>query len=114
MSASARRPSLQLSTSTPGSCATASRCTCRTARRFPAFLAYLLLIRHARAQVPERFAWRDPPYEYERVKLPFDILCGTDRIRLAIESGVSPRKLAAGWAKEAAAFRRRRAKYLLY
>jgi uncharacterized protein YbbC (DUF1343 family) len=83
-------------------------------RRFPAFLAYLLLIHHARRQDPERFAWRDPPYEYEQVKRPFDILCGTDRIRLAIESGVSPKRLAAGWARQAAAFRRRRASYLLY
>ena len=35
-------------------------------RRFPAFLAYLLLIHHARRQDPEHFAWRDPPYEYEQ------------------------------------------------
>jgi uncharacterized protein YbbC (DUF1343 family) len=83
-------------------------------RRFPAFLTYLLLLHHARRQDPGRFAWRDPPYEYELVKLPIDILCGTDRIRRAIEAGVSPRRLAGGWRKEAAAFRRRRAGYLLY
>ena len=83
-------------------------------RRFPAFLGYLLLIHHARQQDPTRFAWRDPPYEYERVKLPFDILCGTDRVRGAIEAGVSPRQLAPDWTAELARFRRRRAKYLLY
>jgi uncharacterized protein YbbC (DUF1343 family) len=82
--------------------------------RFPAFLAYLLLVHHARRQDPTRFAWREPPYEYETVERPFDILCGTDRIRRSIERGVSPKGLAAGWAKEAAAFRRRRRKYLLY
>ena len=38
-----------------------------------------------------RFAWKQPPYEYEAVKLPIDILCGTDRVRRAIEAGVSPR-----------------------
>jgi uncharacterized protein YbbC (DUF1343 family) len=83
-------------------------------RRFPAFLAYLLLVHHARRQDPERFAWRDPPYEYEYVKLPFDILCGTDRVREAIESGVSPRRLAAGWARELSAFEKRRRTFLLY
>ncbi|HSD65951.1 MAG TPA: DUF1343 domain-containing protein [Vicinamibacteria bacterium] len=83
-------------------------------RRFPAFLAYLLLVQHARWQDPARFAWRDPPYEYERVKLPFDILCGTDRVRRTIEAGLSPRRLVGGWRKEQAAFRRRRARYLLY
>ena len=82
--------------------------------RFPAYLYYLLLIHHARRQAPERFAWRQPPYEYEREKLPIDILCGTDHVRKAIESGGSPRGLAPEWNRERQAFRRRRARYLLY
>ncbi len=83
-------------------------------RRFPAFLSYLLLVHHARRQAPRQFAWRDPPYEYERVKRPIDILCGTDGVRRTIEAGASPRSLVAGWRKEAASFRRRRAPYLIY
>ena len=83
-------------------------------RRFPAYLAYLLVLFHARRQDPRKFAWRKPPYEYERVKLPIDILCGTDRIRLAIENGESPRRLEPSWRKELAAFRRRREPFLLY
>jgi uncharacterized protein YbbC (DUF1343 family) len=83
-------------------------------RRFPAFLTYLLLVHHARRQSGSRFAWREPPYEYERVRLPFDILCGTDRIRHVMERGSSPRRLSAGWTHEAAAFRRRRKPFLLY
>jgi uncharacterized protein YbbC (DUF1343 family) len=82
--------------------------------RFPAFLTYLLLIQHARRQDTGRFAWRKPPYEYERVKLPFDILCGTDGVRKTIEAGVSPKRLVAGWRRQQAAFRKRRSKYLLY
>jgi uncharacterized protein YbbC (DUF1343 family) len=82
--------------------------------RFPSFLTYALLIHHARRQDPKRFAWRDPPYEYEQVKRPIDILCGGPEVRAAIESGVSPRTLARGWKKELADFRRRRARYLLY
>jgi uncharacterized protein YbbC (DUF1343 family) len=82
--------------------------------RFPAFLSYLLLIHHARRQDQARFAWRDPPYEYEHVKLPIDILCGSDRIRRAIEQGVSPMSFAGGFRRDAAAFRRRRRKFLLY
>jgi len=82
--------------------------------RFPAFLCYLLLIHHARRQDERRFAWREPPYEYELSKLPIDILCGTDRVRRAIESGASPRRLAAGFRRDAAAFHRRRRKHLLY
>jgi uncharacterized protein YbbC (DUF1343 family) len=82
--------------------------------RFPAFLYYLLLMHHARRQEPARFAWRQPPYEYEREKLPIDILCGTDHVRKAIQSGRSPRELAPEWNRERQAFRRRRARYLLY
>lgn len=83
-------------------------------KTFPAFLTYLLLIECARAQDEKRFAWRDPPYEYERVKLPIDILCGTDAIRRQIEGGRPVRRLATGWRKEIAAFAKRRRRYLLY
>ena len=82
--------------------------------RFPAFLAYLLLVHHARGQDAKSFAWRDPPYEYELVRRPFDILCGTDRVRRTIEDGASPRALVPEWRRETAAFRRRRAPHLLY
>jgi uncharacterized protein YbbC (DUF1343 family) len=82
--------------------------------RFPAFLYYLLIVHHARRQSPKQFAWRQPPYEYERVKLPSDILCGTDHVRKAIDAGRSPRELAGEWARDRQAFRRRRARYLLY
>ncbi|HET7291198.1 MAG TPA: DUF1343 domain-containing protein [Vicinamibacteria bacterium] len=82
--------------------------------RFQAFLAYLLLIFHARRQDPGRFAWRDPPYEYEQVKRPIDILCGGERERRAIEAGVSPKRLVPAWRQELHGFRRRRARHLLY
>lgn len=83
-------------------------------RRFPAFLAYLLLIEKARRQDVRRFAWQKPPYEYEHVKPPIDILCGTDRVRLAIDKGEPVRRLLPQWQKDPAAFRKRRGKYLLY
>ncbi len=83
-------------------------------RRFPAFLAYLLLIHHARRQDPRAFAWRQPPYEYELVKLPIDILCGGEAARRAIEAGRSPRRLLPGWKAQLQRFRARRRPYLLY
>jgi uncharacterized protein YbbC (DUF1343 family) len=86
----------------------------RDRRRFDAFWTYLLLIHHARRQDPTRFAWRDPPYEYERVKPPIDILAGTDGVRRTLEAGLSPRTLARGWEKPLQAFRRRRRRFLLY
>ena len=38
--------------------------------RFPAFLAYLLLIHHARRQDPGRFAWRAPPVRVRAREAP--------------------------------------------
>jgi uncharacterized protein YbbC (DUF1343 family) len=83
-------------------------------RRLRSFLTYLLLIRHAWTQAPAAFAWRQPPYEYETVKLPIDILCGTDRVRRSIEAGESPRQWLREWRRDEARFRKRRALYLLY
>ena len=43
---------------------------------------------------PEQFAWRQPPYEYETVKLPIDILSGSTELREAIDAGLTPDSLA--------------------
>lgn len=83
-------------------------------RRFASYLTYLLLIFHARRQDPARFGWRDPPYEYEYVKRPIDILYGSDQFRRAAEQGISPRRLAGTWKTSLDRFRRRRAPHLLY
>ena len=34
---------------------------------------------------PQRFAWRDPPYEYEHTKPPIDILYGSARLRAGLD-----------------------------
>jgi uncharacterized protein YbbC (DUF1343 family) len=83
-------------------------------RRFDAFEAYVLLLHHIRKQNPRRFGWREPPYEYEYVKPPIDILFGNDRLRRTIDAGVSPRRLARRWPRQLEAFENRRKKYLLY
>lgn len=86
-----------------------------TARRaFRPFLSYLVLINAIREQYPDAFAWRPPPYEYERTLQPFDILCGTSAVRQAIDSGASLRALAERWREPLARFRRERQPFLLY
>jgi uncharacterized protein YbbC (DUF1343 family) len=72
------------------------------------------LIAEFRAQNPKRFAWREPPYEYEQHKQPIDILFGSDRLRLAIESSGNVASLVESWKADEEAFRRAREKYLLY
>src|SRR5258705_6352394 len=63
---------------------------------------------------PGRFAWRQPPYEYEHDKMPIDILAGSDVLRQQIESGVPIREIAGSWDEDEAGFRRLREPYLLY
>jgi uncharacterized protein YbbC (DUF1343 family) len=63
---------------------------------------------------PSKFAWRQPPYEYEHDKMPIDILAGSAQLRQQIEAGVPAVEIATGWREDEAAFERLRQKYLLY
>jgi uncharacterized protein YbbC (DUF1343 family) len=63
---------------------------------------------------PRDFAWKQPPYEYEDIKLPIDILAGTDRLRRDIESWGDLNEMEKWWKAETRAFEKIRKKYLIY
>ena len=63
---------------------------------------------------PTNFAWRPPPYEYEREKLPIDILAGSDRLRTQIESNVALDEIGESWREDEQAFVKLRESFLLY
>jgi uncharacterized protein YbbC (DUF1343 family) len=63
---------------------------------------------------PAKFAWRQPPYEYEHDKMPIDILAGSDALRKHIEADVPATEIAASWKADEEAFRTLREPYLLY
>jgi len=67
-----------------------------------------------RAADPERFRWRDPPYEYERDKEPIDILAGSSELREQIEAGVSAPDIARSWKPAVDAFSKTRERFLIY
>ncbi len=50
--------------------------------------------------IQEKFEWKQPPYEYEYEKMPFDILAGNTELRDAIEDGVSAREVRAFWCSQ--------------
>jgi uncharacterized protein YbbC (DUF1343 family) len=81
---------------------------------FRPFRTGLACVAVARAQDPDRFAWRTEAYEFVEGVPAFDLLCGSDRERRAIESGDAWRELARGFTAEERAFARRRAPYLRY
>jgi len=76
--------------------------------------AGVALIAAFRAADPDRFRWRDPPYEYEDTLLPIDILAGSSELREQIEGGVPAREIARSWEPAVATFATLRERYLLY
>ena len=67
-----------------------------------------------RAQNPAKFEWRQPPYEYEHTKLPFDILAGSCALRQQIEAGLPVRTIYYSWVSDHERFRETRKPFLLY
>ena len=63
---------------------------------------------------PVKFAWREPPYEYEHDKRPIDILAGSDALRRQIDAGTPLDGIVAGWREDEDVFERLRRPYLLY
>ena len=82
--------------------------------RYLPYLTTLALLQDVAALHPDRFAWKQPPYEYVTDRLPIDVLSGDPAVRHAIESGSDLRGLARTWPRDVAAFRREVAPHLLY
>jgi uncharacterized protein YbbC (DUF1343 family) len=83
-------------------------------RAFRPVITGAALIREFRRSHPEKFSWRQPPYEYEYTMLPIDILAGSAALRIQIEADMPLGDIAASWDADEQAFQRTRQPYLLY
>ena len=72
------------------------------------------LIRECFGSAPDRFKWREPPYEYEHDKMPIDILAGSPALREQIEQQVPIDDIAESWLPGMREFEEVRRPYLLY
>ncbi len=72
------------------------------------------LLAEFRRQAPGKFAWRQPPYEYEHERMPVDILYGSDALRTQVDAGAPAGTIAARWAEGLRRFQDLRARCLLY
>jgi uncharacterized protein YbbC (DUF1343 family) len=81
---------------------------------FRPVLVGVLLTEAFRAADQAAFNWRQPPYEYEYEKLPFDILAGTAETRVQIERGIPAEDIARSWQPAVDEFMKARREYLLY
>ncbi|MDA8083149.1 MAG: DUF1343 domain-containing protein [Nitrospiraceae bacterium] len=83
--------------------------------KFRPFLTGVGIVKAIYDLYPQKFAWKQPPYEYEERLLPIDILAGDDRLRKDIESGSDLHAMEVWWREELRAFDRKvRRNYLLY
>ena len=83
-------------------------------RAFRPVLTGVAVIQACRRVNSQQFRWREPPYEYEREKMPIDILAGSDRLRLDIDKDRHVSDIAQEWEDALGAFRKERQRFLLY
>lgn len=81
---------------------------------FKPYYTTLALLAAMRTLYPEQFAWRQPPYEYETERLPFDLLTGDAAIRHGLEQGRRAVDLETAWQGDLAKFLEVRNDFLIY
>ena len=82
--------------------------------RFKPVLAGVALLRAFHDAAPQKFAWRQPPYQYEHDRMPIDILAGSDALRRQIESSLPHAEIEESWREGVREFESLREKFLLY
>jgi uncharacterized protein YbbC (DUF1343 family) len=78
--------------------------------KFRPFKTGVAILKAIHNTYPRDFAWKQPPYEYEEVKFPIDILAGTDRLRKDIEAWRDLKEMEMWWKEETKAFEKTRKK----
>jgi uncharacterized protein YbbC (DUF1343 family) len=81
---------------------------------FQPVAAGVALLEAFRETDPQAFAWREPPYEYEAVKPPIDILSGSSRLREVLDGAGRAADLAEAWPDALQDFQAIRGRVLLY
>ncbi|RMI25169.1 MAG: DUF1343 domain-containing protein [Calditrichaeota bacterium] len=81
---------------------------------FQPFKTAIALLREIIRRYPEHFRWKQPPYEYEYEKMPFDILVGNDWLRAMLEEQRPLPEMEARWQEETGWFENLRKAWLLY
>jgi len=84
------------------------------ARTYKPYITTLAIIQDIIALYPDHFCWRPPPYEYEKEKIPVDIITGDKSIRERIEKQKEIVDLEKSWQKELQDFKEITQRFLLY
>lgn len=74
----------------------------------------LTMVKVALDLYPDRFRWKEPPYEYVYDRNPFDVIAGTTKIREALEQRTAISELQQSWEPGLTDFKKLREEFLLY
>jgi uncharacterized protein YbbC (DUF1343 family) len=81
---------------------------------FEPVMAGVAIVKMAYDMYGESFRWKDPPYEYEYDRNPFDLISGTSSVREAIERGDELAAIGESWRQPLGEFMALRGQFLLY
>ncbi len=82
---------------------------------FKPFKTAVAIIKAVRDLHPEYQLWIQPPYEYETVKMPIDILFGNNKMRDFIDNGASLEVMEQWWVEQSLKFNKEiRQRFLIY
>ncbi len=81
---------------------------------FEPVITGIAIVKTAHDMYRDDFLWKDPPYEYEYDRNPFDLIAGTSEVRTAIERGDDLASIQASWQRPLAEFEALRERFLLY
>ena len=81
---------------------------------FKPYYTTLAILQTIRRLYPDSFQWRQPPYEYEYDRLPFDLLTGDPAVREGLEREAPLEKMEQDWMMGLEEFLQKQQEYLLY
>jgi uncharacterized protein YbbC (DUF1343 family) len=81
---------------------------------FEPVLVGIAMVKIAYDMYGEHFRWKEPPYEYEFDRNPFDVIAGSSKVREGIEQGIAVSDIEDSWREPLVGFQNVREQYLLY
>lgn len=83
-------------------------------KKFRPYLTTLRLLSAVISRYPDDFSWSEPPYEYEHIRQPIDLIIGDKKIRKALEDNVDLQDMEASWQKDLKNFKKISSQFYLY
>lgn len=81
---------------------------------FKPYKTSLLLLQQILKHHLDDFRWKEPPYEYEYIKLPMDLILGDNELRKSIENFENLDYVESSWQQEIESFKKMSQEFYIY